>query len=173
MEIRNTTADDLESVMDIYVDARELMIENGNTTQWAKGYPTREMIEADVKSEKSHVLVENGEIQAVFYFAVERDPTYEEIDGAWLNDEPCGVVHRIARSRNAKGVGAICINWCLERIDNIKIDTHKDNIAMRKLLEKLGFVYCGVITILDGTQRIAFQKVNEVTVAESSSLRNE
>ena len=36
------------------------------------------------------------------------------------------------------------------RVNNIKIDTHKDNISMQKLLEKNGFKYCGIIYLEDG-----------------------
>lgn len=68
------------------------------------------------------------------------------------------VVHRIASDGVTKGAGTFCLNWALGKINNIKIDTHKDNVPMQKLLEKLGFVQCGIITIEDGTERIAFQR---------------
>jgi hypothetical protein len=100
----------------------------------------------------------NSKIVAVFYFNTEPDPTYDKIDGAWLDDKPCGVVHRIAKRTQVKGAGAFCINWCFEQCHNIKIDTHSDNIPMKKLLGKLGFTYCGIIWIENGDERIAFQK---------------
>ena len=43
--------------------------------------------------------------------------------------------------------------------NSIKIDTHKDNISMQKLLEKNDFKYCGIIYLEDGSQRIAFEKI--------------
>jgi RimJ/RimL family protein N-acetyltransferase len=158
MTIRLTRTDDLNDVMQIYADARAFMRENGNPNQWLDGHPALDMIERDILDGKSYVLVEGGEVAAVFYFSVEREPTYEKIDGAWLNDEPFGVVHRIARRRGVKGAGAACINWCLEQCGNVKIDTHQDNIPMRRLLDKLGFTYCGIIWIQNGDERIAFQK---------------
>jgi RimJ/RimL family protein N-acetyltransferase len=131
---------------------------NGNPTQWSDWYPPQDMIERDIAAGTSYVCVENGEIAAVFYFNVERDPTYENIDGAWLDDEPYGVVHRIAKRRGVKGAGEFCLNWCLEQCRSIRIDTHKDNAPMQKLLSKFGFKYCGIIWVLDGEERIAFQK---------------
>ena len=46
----------------------------------------------------------------------------------------------------------------IKGIKNIKIDTHEDNLIMQKLLEKNSFKYCGVIYLLDGSKRIAFEK---------------
>ncbi|MDR0862525.1 MAG: GNAT family N-acetyltransferase [Oscillospiraceae bacterium] len=160
MTIRKTTTDDLAEVLRIYADAREYMRESGNPSQWGDSRPTRETVEHDIACGASYVCEISGEITAVFYFNIERDPTYEQIDGAWLNDEPCGVVHRIAKRRDAKGAGAFCLNWCYERCRNLKLDTHRDNAAMLKLLAKLGFTYCGVISIRDGEERVAFQKVD-------------
>jgi RimJ/RimL family protein N-acetyltransferase len=148
--------------MRIYADAREYMRESGNPTQWGDAYPPREMIESDISSGHGYVCVDNGKVVGVFYFNIERDPTYDTIDGAWLNDIPCGVVHRIARRRGARGVGAYCLEWCFERCGNMKIDTHRDNATMRALLERLGFTYCGVVIVQNDEERVAFQKAGGV-----------
>ena len=42
------------------------------------------------------------------------------------------------------------------RRDNIRVDTHRDNIVMQRLVEKLGFSRRGIIYIADGTERIAY-----------------
>ena len=42
---------------------------------------------------------------------------------------------------------------------SIKVDTHKDNISMQKLLRKNDFKYCGIIYLEDGSERIAFEKL--------------
>jgi hypothetical protein len=159
MVIRHATTTDLPAIMQIYAEARAYMRENGNPTQWEDGYPPQEMIEHDISAGTSYVCVENEEVAAVFFYSITRDKTYEKIDGAWLDDKPYGVIHRIAKHRDVKGAGTFCINWCFEQCHNIRIDTHKDNVAMRKLLGKMGFVYCGVIWVLDGEARVAFQKI--------------
>lgn len=70
------------------------------------------------------------------------------------------MIHRIAVQRGTKGVGAFCLNWVFDQCHNLKIDTHTDNVPMRKLLGKLGFAYCGTIWVLDGAEeRMAFQKI--------------
>ena len=159
MEIRKTTLADLPAVMDIYAYARAYMKENANPDQWGDVHPPQGVVEKDIEAEKSYVCVDDNGIVAVFYFAVENDHTYGKIDGKWLNDEPYGVVHRIARGPSGKGAGAFCLEWCYGQWPNIRIDTHRDNVAMLKLLERLGFVYCGVVWIDSGDERLAFQRV--------------
>jgi len=157
MEIRRATHQDLESIMVIYTYARDYMKESGNPDQWGDNHPPHGIIRADIQSGCCYVRVDSDEIDAVFYFNVEEDPTYKKIDGQWLNDEPYGVVHRIARGANAKGAGTYALTWCMQQHPNIRIDTHKDNVPMLKLLENLGFVYCGIIWLSNGDERLAFQ----------------
>lgn len=79
-------------------------------------------------------------IEGVFYYACEKDSTYSVIeDGAWLNDKPYAVVHRIAIAEGTRGIGSFCLNWALEQAGNVRIDTHIDNKPMQELLKKLGF----------------------------------
>ena len=159
MTIRKSKMTDLDTIMEIYAYARAYMKESGNPNQWFDTHPRREVIEVDITSGLSYVCVDGEKIAAVFYFNVEIEPTYSNIDGGWLNDEPYGVVHRIARGPEGRGAGALCLNWCSAQHPNIRIDTHKDNAAMLKLLEKLGYVYCGIIWLENGDERMAFQKL--------------
>ena len=160
IEIRKTTCDDIDTVMKIYADGREIMLEGKNFLQWPEGYPFRDIIEKDINAGFSYVCTDGSEILAVFYLSPGPDESYKKIDGAWLNDKPYGVIHRIARLKTdkAKGVGAFCLEWCFELVKNIRIDTHEDNMPMRKLLEKQGYKYCGIIWIETGDARMAFQK---------------
>jgi hypothetical protein len=161
MQIRRGTAGDLPAILNIYADARKFMRESGNPTQWKESYPTPEQIEQDVLPEgHGYICEDGGDVAAVFYYQVGNDPTYDNIEGEWQNDEPYGVVHRIAVKRGTHGVGAFCLNWAFRQCGNLKIDTHTDNAPMRRLLGKLGFIYCGTVWVHDGTEtRMAFQKV--------------
>lgn len=160
MEIRKTRAEELDTVMAIYRHAQKFMAEQGNPDQWGNVHPPKDMIEKDIENGKSYVCVEDEKIAAVFYFAIEEDPTYAKIvDGEWKNNKPYAVVHRIASAGIVKGAGAFCLNWAAQQYDNLRMDTHKDNIPMQKLLAKCGFEYCGIIFIANGDERIAFQKV--------------
>ena len=159
IEIRKTTLNDLDRVMEIYDIARNFMRENGNASQWGDGYPVRALIEEDIARGESFVMVEDDEIHGVFMFMQRVEPTYEVIEGAWLNDKPYGTIHRIATDGKIKRMFDKCVEFCLGTTKNLRVDTHRDNIPMQKAIARNGFTYCGVIYMLhDGTPRIAFQR---------------
>lgn len=159
MTIRQTKAAELDRVLQIYADARIFMKENGNPDQWGESYPPEHLIREDIARGASYVCVEGDEILGVFYYAEENDPTYGVIeDGAWLDDEPYAVIHRIAVAARGRGVAAACFDFALARAGNVKIDTHACNLPMQRTLEKNGFCRCGTIYVEDGTPRIAYQK---------------
>ena len=156
--IKQATLSQLPHIMAIYAQARVFMAETGNPDQWGTAYPPEEMIRQDILKGKCYVNLENNTIRAVFYFAVEADPTYGYIEGAWLNDAPYGVIHRIAVGENGKGVAAECFDFAYARCGNLRIDTHEKNIPMQRCLMKHGFTRCGIIYLEDGDPRIAYQK---------------
>ena len=159
MTVRVASARDLARILEIYADARAFMRAHGNPDQWGENYPPEEMIREDVATGRSYVCVEGEEILGVFYYAEGDDLTYAVIeDGAWLNDAPYGVIHRIAVVARGRGVAAACFAFGVSRCRNLKIDTHADNLPMQKSLEKNGFVRCGTIYLADGSPRIAYQK---------------
>ena len=172
MKIRKAKAEEIDSIMEIYKRARKFMAQTGNPNQWGDTKPYRQWIENDIEKGKCYVCVEkdihkdcvlsekekDDNIVAVFYFAIEEDPTYHIIyEGRWLNTKPYGVVHRIASSGTVKGAGEFCLEWALEACRNLRIDTHEDNVVMQNLLKKLGFRYCGIIHLENGDPRLAFQ----------------
>lgn len=151
----------LPLILSIYEKARAFMAQTGNPNQWGTTDPPEEKVRQDILSEKCYVNIKDDCIQAVFYFAVEQDPTYAYIEGAWLNAEPYGVIHRIAVGENGRGVAAECFDFALSNCPNLRIDTHEDNIPMQRCLAKNGFSRCGMIYLEDGDSRIAYQKVKE------------
>lgn len=148
----------LPEIMEIYGKARTFMAQTGNPDQWGTAYPPEEMIRRDIENGKSYVNLKDDKILAVFYFAVEEDPTYGYIEGAWRNDRPYGVIHRIAVGESGKGVAAECFQYAYERCGNLRIDTHEKNLPMQRCLAKHGFTRCGIIYLEDGDPRIAYQK---------------
>ena len=161
LEIRKTTDGELDDIMSIYEGARAFMRRSGNMTQWTNGYPGRDVLLADISSGCSFVCLDGGVILGVFSLMYGEDPTYRVIHGGrWLNDRPYATVHRLAAGAHRKGVAAFCLDWCLRQCGNLRVDTHADNAPMRRLLEREGFCYCGVIYVDDGSPRVAYQKTD-------------
>ena len=159
MEIRLTTREDLDEVMEIYRKARAFMRSHDNPTQWAGGWPVREQIEYDIENNQSFVCTKDGKIAGVMCFFIGNDPTYAVIEnGNWLSDDTYAVVHRIASSGEFKGTGTFMMTWAFEQFPNVRIDTHEDNYVMQNMLKKLGYTYCGVIHLENGDPRLAYQK---------------
>lgn len=158
MYIRKATTEDLDGIMAIYRAAQEFMIESGNPHQWARIYPSRDLIEEDIESEVCYLACEGETPHGVFALFKGEEPTYRHIEGGkWLNDEEYVTVHRIAGDGKVHGIFDCAITYCKAISDNIRIDTHKDNVVMQKLIEKNGFVKCGIIYVRDGSPRIAYQ----------------
>lgn len=169
MNIRVANINDIQNIMNIYAQAREYMNNQGNSNQWGNHYPPRNLVEHNISTEKCYVVEDGqtGEICAVFYFAIEADATYKNIEfGQWRNDRPYGVVHRIAVGGNAhnKGVASRCIDYAVARcrecgIYDLRMDTHEDNIPMQRFLEKKNFRKCGKVYVEDGSERIVYHKI--------------
>ncbi len=159
MMIRLANKDDLKSIEQIYENARQFMRSTSNFTQWGNGYPNVEIILADIE-QKCLYVVEDEAIQTVFTLILGEDPTYLEIDGAWLNDEPYATLHRIASKGTQKGLFKLIIDFSWSICPNLRIDTHQNNTPMHHLIEKNGFEYCGIIIVGDGTPRLAYQKAD-------------
>ena len=158
--IRKAIDSDLLEIKKIVAKARDIMKSSGNINQWVDGYPSIDVLLADVRSGNAYLLFR--EDKAIAYFAMidGPDPTYNFIaEGNWLNNDSYGVLHRIASNGEAKGVFKEILIYASEHYSNIRIDTHHDNKIMQRLLEQNGFVYCGIIFLADGSPRLAYQRI--------------
>lgn len=159
MKIQKALPEQLDQLLPLYENARQFMAEHGNPTQWGSTRPGIDQLRCDIADGCLFLCMDDRQIAAVFCLRPGPDETYAHIEnGSWLNDHPYGVVHRIISTGKVPGAATFCLNWALEQYGNLRIDTHRDNRPMRNLLQKLGFTPCGVIYVLDGTPRLAFQK---------------
>ncbi|MFI3324959.1 MAG: GNAT family N-acetyltransferase [Clostridia bacterium] len=167
MIIRRSTMEDIPAMVSLYESARKSMAEM-NLDQWQGATPNADTAKIDVEKKQGVVCVEDGEIIATAAVYVGDEITYKKLDsGSWFVDsEVYGVVHRLAVSPNhkRKGIAYKLMEYGTEitkeaGIKSVRCDTHIDNIPMQNAMNKFGFKYCGEITILDGTSRIAFEYV--------------
>ncbi len=163
--IRQSEMADIGCIMRLLECGREKMRANGNVEQWTNGNPRQSLIEDDIRHGNSYVMEEEGEIIATFAFIDGPDVTYNIIyEGQWVEDrQPYQVIHRMASRHGVHGVFKDVLAYCFGRSGNIRIDTHRQNTIMRNALDKYGFTYCGVICLLDGAERLAYQQVKEIS----------
>ena len=161
--IRKTKPEDLAVVMEVFEEGKRIMRKAGNMKQWTGGYPSAELIEKDIRNGNSYVCLDEEErIIGTFAFIPGKDPTYTHIyEGQWLDDTlPYATIHRLASTEASKGVAAACLNWCFRQMPNLRADTHRDNLILQHILTKHGFRYCGIIYLLNGDERLAYQKIS-------------
>ena len=155
---------DLPVVVKLIDSARAALKDDG-VDQWQGKDPTPEE------------LLENSKDGCCYFFkeditvgmAVLRegdDPTYGLIDGKWLTSGDYLTIHQfvIAEDRRGEGISRRMMERIFayarfKGIPAVRIDTHADNFRMRGLIESTGFTYCGVITVADGTERVAYEQV--------------
>lgn len=160
--IRLATLDDIETLKDIFVAAKNTMRKDGNMNQWTEvDYPICYTLK-DIEKKTCYVVEDDGVITATFVFQLGEEPTYKIIDnGNWLNDEPYATVHRIASNGKTKDIFGIMLKFAKPFNVDIRIDTSFENKRMTHLIKKHNFTYCGTIYIRDGSPRDAYQKRKE------------
>ncbi len=158
MTVRKALISDFERIQEIFASAREFMRRSGNPTQWGGARPPSERTLDDISNGVCYVICDGGRTVGVFSFITGDDPTYRSIDGEWLNNLPYGTIHRLASDGSVRGVFSACLEYCSAISKNIRIDTHRDNAPMLRLLSEHGFKLCGTIVTDDGTPRLAFQR---------------
>lgn len=133
--------------------------------QWQNGYPNPETVQNDIAKNVGYVLTEGETIIAYGAVLINDEPAYLEINGKWLTNDDFVVVHRVAISEDYLGQGlvqkmfAYIENFAREnKIYSIKVDTNFDNLAMLRIMEKLGYTFCGEV-YFSGSPRKAFEKV--------------
>lgn len=165
MGIRKSRTTDVKEIMRIISQAQEYF-KNQGINQWQNNYPNEEVINADIAKGDSYVLEKDGKIVATSVISFDKEETYDVIyDGQWITDDKYAVIHRVAVDNVSKGLGIshkiieFAEEMCRAKdVHSIKIDTHKDNLSMQKMLQKNGFKYCGIIHLSYGDERLAFEK---------------
>lgn len=133
--------------------------------QWQDGYPNPATLEDDLQQGFAYVLEADGELLLYAAVIFEPEPAYAAIEGRWLTDGPYLVLHRVAASPRAKGKGIataffrLAEDLCRSKgVHSIKVDTNFDNAPMLRIMDKLGYTYCGEV-YFRGNARKAFEKV--------------
>ena len=177
MTLRITEYKDVPQIMKI-ISAAQSFLASMHVNQWTNGYPSEDIIRADIDRNESYVLENiscnekntDADIMAFAMFSCREEPTYRKIyKGSWLSSGSYLVVHRMSVSPEYKKKGvAEHLLRCAENIAtknnaiSIRIDTHRNNMPMRNLLSKLHYHYCGIIYLANGDERFAYEKLIKI-----------
>lgn len=153
--------DEIWEILQFAIQSRK----NDGSQQWQDGYPNRDSIVQDLDNDCAYVLADDKGDLAYGAVIFDVEPAYNNIEGKWLSDGDYVVVHRVAAAERSKGMG-IATRFFNEveklskskNIHSIKVDTNFDNLAMLRIMEKLGYQYCGEV-YFRGSARKAFEKL--------------
>ena len=156
--IRHATEADIAQIMAMYDHSRTLMRAAGNTVQWT-GYPTREDVVDDIRRHASYIIHHSTFAAGTFALVPGDEPTYNRIDhGSWITpDAPYSTLHRLAKTAEVNGVADTAFAFAKSNSDYLRVDTHASNAAMRRILEREGFVPSGTVYMADGSPRLAYE----------------
>lgn len=164
MTLRKANQSDTPVIWEILQYAIEQRRKDGSL-QWQDGYPNPTSIQQDLDKGCAYVIEDNGTILLYAAILFEKEPAYEAIKGKWLTNDDYAVLHRVAASPLAKGKGIATLlfemveDMCREKnVNSIKVDTNFDNMPMLRIMEKLGYTYCGEV-FFRGSPRKAFEKI--------------
>lgn len=156
-DMRPATEDDIPAIVAILETGRKLLAEDG-IDQWQNGTgPDAAAVESDVASGLGRVFVVDGQVAATAALICEAEPNYDVIeDGAWeaRGDGSYATIHRVAVAPSFRGQH-VAHNFYLRLIEEarargfseIRVDTHEENLRMRRVIEGCGFAYAGRIFI--------------------------
>jgi len=164
MKLRKANFSEIAPIWEILQQAIEQRRQDGSE-QWQNGYPNQQTVYDDITNGYGYVITDNDTIIAYAAIIFDVEPAYKEIQGQWITNGDYAVVHRVATSNSVKGRGVATKLFKLiedlsieHNVFSIKVDTNFDNIPMLKILERLGYTYCGEI-FFGGAPRKAFEKV--------------
>lgn len=164
--LRKATKQDVNDIL-LIIDEAIAYLKSQNIDQWQNNYPNRQSIIHDINNGVSFVYELHNQVIGTMALILDKDVDYDIIeDGQWLNDEAYLTIHRIAIKNKFKNSGVAlnmmdqAFHYALQHHRyNVRIDTHPDNKAMCRFLEKQQFEYCGVVYINKIAKRLAYQKI--------------
>jgi GNAT superfamily N-acetyltransferase len=168
MIIRKANRADLDALDALFSEARSTIATLG-IDQWQNGYPSPTVIGEDIDKGRAYVVEIDGNIAATFVLITDGEPTYDRIfDGTWRTGDTDDYVaiHRVAISvaRRGSGLSTAVLNYAADAAKSLgraslRIDTHRGNVVMRRMLERHDFEHCGSIYLEGGDHRVAYEKV--------------
>lgn len=170
MEVKRVKIEEINEVMNAINDAKSFL--KPQSQQWQQGYPNEETMEKDIRNHNLFGVYLNNELTCVAALIIGIEKTYVNmVEGKW--EIPVSskdlVIHRIAVKEKYRGTG--CAKKMMRFAEefalrnscpSIKVDTHRANIPMQKLVLSHSYKYCGIIDLNRNEEdqlRLAYEKI--------------
>jgi len=165
--LRKAKNNELDKILQIINEGKQFLKEQG-INQWQYGAPGINDIEKDIKQETSYVYELDGEIVGTAMLNT-YDADYEKYPTIWTKCNNYLVIHRLSVKKECRSQGVshkfmndIILFAKENSVEYIRIDTHKDNVIMRKYLSKNNFkeldeIKLSIKNSLDDKERIAYE----------------
>jgi ribosomal protein S18 acetylase RimI-like enzyme len=151
MHLRQASSADIPPILEVVRAVVPLMRAAGNL-QWDSHYPNAEVFEQDIALGQLWVAESDKSLAGVVALTTDQSPEY--VQAGWDITEPAIVVHRLAVNPEFHGMGVAAAlmrqaeTVAQERnIARIRADTNRKNLAMQRLLTKLGYAFSGEISL--------------------------
>ncbi|MDE6715588.1 MAG: GNAT family N-acetyltransferase, partial [Muribaculaceae bacterium] len=164
LQLRKANINDLTKILGICDEARQFQREQG-FMQWADGYPSTTVIDADISASRGYMISMDGSEIGYCVIDTTGDAEYDRLHHIWQSQDKYAAIHRLALCNTVRGKGLG--SEIFEVIENyiigqgfriIKVDTGVENVRMQRILTNLGYNNLGTHIFVWGP-RIAFEKV--------------
>lgn len=153
--IKLVTINRLTEVMQIYQSATRKM-EEMHIFQWDEKYPSREIIEKDIKARTMYGYFEGDEICAVGVLNEDQSEEYKEVRWHFPDPKPL-VLHRLVVSpkHQNKGISKQMIRFAeafaeKHQYKTIRFDAFMKNPVSTNVYKKAGYIISGTVTFRKG-----------------------
>ena len=147
--IRKATLDDLEEIVTIICQVKQLMTEGGNP-QWNSEYPGEKEYREDIRNGELYVEDSDGTIAGFMTVNAVFPKEYATV--RWNTCLPAYTIHRLAVNPNYRrgGTARKLFDYAenisrQKEVYNIRLDTFSLNTAAQKLFERNGYEFAGEI----------------------------
>lgn len=152
--VRYAVPDDWPRMNEIISQARK-KLKRERVDQWQGDYPAFQNFKDNFEKNECYLLTDGNIIAGFFTLSDVPEASYAGItDGKWSSDAPYMVLHRMAVADEYRGSGlsAYILSAAEEEakkrgIKYIRVDTHRKNKSMQRLLRENGYRYRGNLII--------------------------
>lgn len=167
---RRAVQEDMADILRIVEDARR-SLRRFRVDQWQGTYPDAAAFERDMERGECFVILHGGEIAAFFTLSTKEEEGYKNItDGKWTEGMEYCVIHRAAAAQKYRSTGMAqqIMRFAEQQTRDygrrcIRVDTHRKNKSMQRLLRESGFRYRGNVLVASepghDPARQAFEKI--------------